>query len=270
MDPLATARVGLVVGIVTSAVVALAGCASAGNAPSPAPSATDTAASSTAPHPLDPDTILTCQGVEVSAGALAERMPASELPAELAALLEGSPVVPIDDLDDWFLAVSSDEHVVLMRELDPPVDLGAGDVRDFDLLSVSATPGAMPIDDTWGVDVSTSCSPRIALDGLGEVSLTLDPAAPPQADDRELSLLATEWSCNSGQPATGRIEVVEIVETETTVELVVGVAPHPEGAYNCPSNPPTPLTVDLQRELGDRAIVDASFVPAHEITAPTG
>jgi hypothetical protein len=271
MAPVGTAGIGLVVGIVTSAVVALAGCASPGGAPAPPPNTTGTAAPNTAPHPLDPDTILTCQGVEVSAGALTEQQPASELRPELAALLKGSPVVSIDDLDEWFLAVSSDDHVVLMRELDPPVDLGAGDVRDFDLLSVSATPGAMPIDDTWGVDVSTSCTPRITLDGLGEVSLTLDPDAPPRADDRDLSLLATEWSCSSGQPATGRIEVVEIVETATTVELVVGVAPQRQDrAHTCQSNPPTPLTVDLEHPLGDRAILDASFVPAHEITAPTG
>ncbi|GGI45611.1 hypothetical protein BCL57_001652 [Agromyces flavus] len=269
MSPVAAARVRLVV--VTSAVVVLAGCASAGGDPAPAPGATGTAATNTAPHALDPDTILTCQGVEVTAGALTDQLPASELPSELAALLEGSPVVSIDDLDDWFLAVSSDDHVVIMRELDQPLDLGAGDVRDFDLLSVSATPGAMPIDDTWGVDVSTSCTPRITLDGLGEVTLTLDPDAPPRADDRELSLLASESSCNSGQPATGRVEVVEIVETDTTVELVVGVAPQPQDrAYTCQSNPPTPFTVDLEHELADRAIVDASFVPAHEITMPMG
>ena len=103
-------------------------------------------------------------------------------------------------------------------------------------------------------------------------SLTLDPDAPPRADDRELSLLATEWSCNSGQPATGRIEVVEVVETETTVELVVGAAPRDEEgvAYTCISNPPTPFTVELERELGDREIFDASVVPAQEITEPTG
>ena len=249
----------------TLALLALAGCASAGG-PSPAPS---TGAGTTASG-VDPDTVLMCQGIEIRAGALEERTSASELPAELAELFESSPVVPIDDLDDWFLAVSSEDHVVLMRELDPPADLGAGDVRTFEMISMSATPGAMPIDDTWGVDASTSCTPRIELDGLAAAALTLDPDAPPQADDRQLSLLATEWSCNSGQPATDRIEVVDVVETETTVELVVGVAPQPDGAYTCQSNPPTPFTVELEHELGDRVIMDASVVPAQEITEPTG
>lgn len=251
----------------TLAMLALAGCASTG---APAASPRATARASTAADQLDPDTVLTCQGIEIRAGALEERTSASELPAELADLFESSPNVPIDDLDDWFLAVSTEDHVVLMRELDPPVDDGAGDVRTFGMVSMSATPGAMPIDDTWGVDATTDCAPRIPLDGLTAVSLTLDPDAPPDAADRELALLATEWSCNSGQPATDRIEVVDVVETETTVELVVGVAPQPDGAYTCLSNPPTTFTVELEHELGDRVIMDASVVPAQEITEPTG
>ncbi|MDF0512482.1 hypothetical protein PX701_02495 [Agromyces sp. H3Y2-19a] len=246
-------------------LVLLSGCASGAVAPSSSPSPSP---SPSGEGGRDPETILTCQGVEVTAGALDERTPASSLPSELAALLEDSPVVPIDDLDDWFVAVSSDDHVVLMRELEPPVDLGGGDVRDFDLFSASASPGAMPIDDVWGVDVSTSCTPRIDLGGRGEAMLALDPDALPDPGDREIAMLATERSCNSGRPATGRIEVIDVVETDTAVELVVGVVPNGDGAYTCQSNPPTPFTVALERELGDRVLLDASVVPAHEIVAP--
>lgn len=123
--------------------------------------------------------------------------------------------------------------------------------------------------ENWGVDASTSCTPRIVLGGLGEASLALDPDDLPEPADREIALLATEWSCNSGEPATGRIEVVDVVETETTVELVVGVAPQPDGAFTCQSNPPTPFAVELEHELGDRVLRDASFMPAHEIVAPS-
>ncbi|HEY1105241.1 MAG TPA: hypothetical protein VGE78_03750 [Agromyces sp.] len=249
------------------ALVALTGCAGVGADGAPASSGERTAEASTAPGreaALDPDTVLDCQGIELTAGALVERTPATALPAELAALLEDSPVVPIDDLDDWFVAVERDDHVVLMREIDPPLDLGGGDVRDFDLFSASASPGAMPIDDTWGVDASTSCTPRIDLGGRTPAMLALDPEALPQPGDRELELLATEWTCNSGEPATGRIEVIDVEETSTTVELVVGVAPNP-GNHDCPSNPPTPFTVELDHELGDRVILDASVVPAHEL-----
>ena len=51
-----------------------------------------------------------------------------------------------------------------------------------------------------------------------------------------------------------------------------GAAPRDEEgvAYTCISNPPTPFTVELERELGDREILDASVVPAQEITEPTG
>ena len=55
--------------------------------------------------------------------------------------------------------------------------------------------------------------------------MALDPAAIPEAGDERISLLVTESACNSGDPATGRVELVELVETESTVEIVIGVRP---------------------------------------------
>lgn len=36
----------------------------------------------------------------------------------------------------------------------------------------------------------------------------------------------------------------------------------------CPSNPPTPFTVDLEQPLADRTILNAAVVPARTVTLP--
>ena len=215
----------------------------------------------------DPDAILVCQGIEVPALALKEPRPATELTDEVIAALEhgNSPVT--GPLSEWLIAEEAAEHVVIMRKLDVPDDLGDGDVRDYELVSISASPGAMPLTPPWGVDVSTSCTPRIDLGTLIEASLSLDPDALPAPGDERVALLVTESACNSGQPATGRVELVELVETDTTVELVIAVRPHDvDGAFTCPGNQPTPFTVDLEQPLYHRVIMDASVVPQREIT----
>ena len=100
------------------------------------------------------------------ARALREPRSATELPEDVVAAFEhpNSPVV--GRLSDWLIAVDSAEHVVIMRKLDPPSDLGAGDVRNYDIVSISASPGAMPLAPPWGVDVSSSCTPMIDLESL--------------------------------------------------------------------------------------------------------
>ena len=236
------------------AVVVLAGCVGAEPPQNGTPSG-------------DPDAILVCQGVEVPALALQEPRPATELPDDVIAALEhdNSPVTGA--FSEWLIAEETPEHVVIMRKLDPPDDLGAGDVRDYELVSISASPGAMPLTPPWGVDMSTSCTPRIDVDPLMEAGLALDPEAPPESSDERIALLVTEHACNGGHPATGRVELVDLIETTTTVELVIAVRPHDvDGAFTCPGNQPTPFTVDLEQPLGDRVIMDASVVPQREIT----
>ncbi len=87
---------------------------------------------------------------------------------------------------------------------------------------------------------------------------------PPESD--HLALLVTEFACNSGQDATGRVELVEIAETESTVELVIGVRPSGAREASCQGNPATPFTIDLERPLGGRVILNAAVVPSREIT----
>lgn len=215
------------------------------------------------------DAMLMCQGTPVPARALTEPRPAIELSAEVRSVLE-HPSVGIDQpLSEWLIAHESAERVVLMHELEEPLDLGGGDIRTYDLIAISsAAEHALPADPPWGVDRATSCTPMLDLSPLTEAAVALDPDALPEPGDDRIALLVTEQQCNSGQPATDRVELVELVETDTTVEVVIGVQPNEGGT--CPSNPPTPFAVDLEQPLGDRAVLNAAVVPAREITVPSG
>ena len=246
----------------TFSVAVLAGCATAAPSRESAPEPSVSAAASP-----PADETLVCGSTPVSAQALAEAKPAIELPDEVIAALEhvNSPVT--GPLSEWLIAEQTPEHVVIMRRLDTPVDLGAGDVRDYELVSISASPGAMPLTPPWGVDTATNCTPRIDPGTGIEASMALDPDDLPGPDSERIALLVTEHACNGGSPATGRVELVALVETATTVEVVIGVRPHfDDMARTCISNPPTPFAIDLEQPLGDRAIMDAAVVPQREIT----
>ena len=115
----------------------------------------------------------------------------------------------------------------------------------------------------WPVDKSDTCALTVDLGDLTipevEFQLPPDPMSP------ELHLLVTEETCNSGQDAAGRIEVVSIDETDVSVSLVLGVRPR-DGGQTCPSNPATPFTVTLSEPLGERAVLDASLADPRPLT----
>ncbi|GAA1759581.1 hypothetical protein GCM10009747_18280 [Agromyces humatus] len=240
----------------------LAGCATA--APSPGAAPSPSAPSSG----IDTDATLRCGDTPVPARALTEPRPATELSAEVLAVLE-NPLADVDEpLSDWLIAHETVERVVIMREREEPVDLGGGDIATYDLRAIEAADEhALPLDAPWGLVGAANCTPRIDLGTLTGAGVTLDPDALPDGGDERIVLLVTERECNSGRPATDRVELVELVETETTVEVVIGVRPHESGAFTCPSNPPTPFTVELEQPLGDRVIFDAAVAPAREISA---
>ena len=252
------------------AVTVFAGCAGAG----PSPEEAGQAGASSASEPAgDSDATLLCQGTAVSVRALRDAKPATDLDPDVVAVLEG-PLMPIEaPLSDWVIETETAGYVVIMRPIEPPLDLGGGELVDHDLVAISAgAEHAIPLTAPWGLDRATSCALRIDLGGLVEARVALDPAAIPEAGDERISLLVTESACNSGDPATGRVELVELVETETTVEIVIGVRPdvNDDGSpsmHTCQGNPPTPFTVELRQPLGDRAILDAAVVPSRAIVA---
>lgn len=165
---------------------------------------------------------------------------------------------------DWRVVQREDEHVGLLRSLDEPFDNGPGDVREYFSMSL------MQMKDTAGVPdggwMRTSmgpCSPRLVPpEGIGSATLQL--AAQPTPDATTLDLLVTEGACASGQPAEGRIELLDLTETDTQVEIRVGVQPLP-GAQTCPGNPATPYSVELDSPVGQRSVINAGVIPPRPI-----
>ncbi|MFK0008174.1 hypothetical protein ACIQTZ_14075 [Paenarthrobacter sp. NPDC090520] len=254
--------VAIRVSMTSGAVMLLgAGCASPGQPAASLPSV----ASPTAE--VQPDFVL-CQGNEVPLEALKHPRLASELGAEAAPALQGRGVSAFDPVT-WLIAQESSDRVMLMNKLAAPQDHGNGDVRDYMYIVISTQSMASePGKPIWDVVESSTCTPTLDLGQLTAGAVTLDPASPPVPESDRLALLVTEFDCNSGQNAEGRVEVVKLTETESAVEIVLGVRPSGKQTASCQGNPATPFTVDLQRPLGTRTVMNAAVLPAREITAP--
>lgn len=213
-----------------------------------------------------PDVLL-CQGNELPVQALENPKPASELAPDAAPALDGRTVSEFDPLE-WLIAEESNDRVMLMNKLAVPADDGRGDIREYMyiVISTDAMP-AQPGESEWAVVESSTCSPTLDLGELDAARVSLDPSSLPAPESDRLSLLVTEFECNSGHDAVGRVELVELAETESTVELIIGVRRSGAQQASCQGNPATPFTVDLDRPLGHRVILNAAVVPAREITA---
>lgn len=192
---------------------------------------------------------------------------ADHLSEDGRAALDGLEVPPIDPAE-WTVVEDGAERVALLRELDGPEDLGAGDVRTHEMLVIEWTdaPNLDP-SPTWVLTAAQTCALRADLGELGTATLTLDPEHPPVPDARELHLLVTEMACNNGEDAEGRVRLSALAVRDDAVAVTVGVEPR-TGDANCPSNPPTPFVVELDEPLGDRVVLDASVHPAREVVLP--
>ncbi|GAA2200979.1 hypothetical protein [Sinomonas flava] len=214
-----------------------------------------------------PDALL-CQGNKVPLQALNNPRPASELAPEATPALKGLGVSKFNPVD-WLIAQESSDRVMLMTKLPVPDNHGKGDIRGYMYIVISTNSMASePGRPVWAVVESSTCTPTLDLGQLSVGAVTLDPSLPPAPNSDRLALLVMELVCNSGQNAAGRVELVKLTETESTVEVVIGVRPSDAQEASCQGNPATPFTVDLERPLGDRAVLNAAVVPAREITAP--
>lgn len=236
------------------------GCASPGQTAAGLPST----ASSTPGVRSD---VVLCQGNEVSLQALNNPRPARELGPEAAPALGGRDVGQFDP-GTWLIAQERSDRVMLMNKLAVPQDDGYGDVRDYMYIAISThSMASEPGKPVWAVVESSTCTPTLDLGELRAGAVTLDRSLPPAPESHRVALLVTEFDCNSGQNAEGRVEVIKLTETESTVEVVLGVRPSGKQSASCQGNPATPVTVDLERPLGNRSILNAAVVPAREIAA---
>lgn len=130
--------------------------------------------------------------------------------------------------------------------------------------------------------VAPSDADRAELtEAYGAARICLDPIPIPDEDDAEIAgwapvdpgsltsgstripIEVMERSCADGRSADGRIAPPEIVYGDDAVVVTVRVIPVAGGA-TCPSNPPTPYTLELEEPLGDRALLDGATDPPRE------
>jgi hypothetical protein len=247
MEERQVGRAAGAVGAVVAAVLGLAGCATADGA--------------------GVEGSYRCWETVVPDDVLESGVTADHLSEDGRAALDGLEVPPIDPAE-WTVVEDGAERVALLRELDGPEDLGAGDVRTHEMLVIEWTdaPNLDP-SPTWVLTAAQTCALRADLGELGTATLTLDPEHPPVPDARELHLLVTEMACNNGEDAEGRVRLSALAVRDDAVAVTVGVEPR-TGDANCPSNPPTPFVVELDEPLGDRVVLDASVHPAREVVLP--
>ena len=111
-------------------------------------------------------------------------------------------------------------------------------------------------DRPWGA----ACGPRVPLaPGLGVVDVQLDPRSLPTPDSTTVDLLVTQQGCNSGEAMGDNLLGPQVRETEDAV-LVAFAVRVSGGPAACPDNPPSRVTVELSKPLGERTVRDGLFV----------
>ncbi|MBA2569768.1 MAG: hypothetical protein H0V04_01160, partial [Chloroflexi bacterium] len=85
--------------------------------------------------------------------------------------------------------------------------------------------------------------------GLGAAEIDVQGSVEPE--DEVIDLLVTENECANGRDAEGRVRIVQETYSASRVEVLIGVE---RMGGDCPSNPPTPVTIRLIEPLGDREL----------------
>ena len=200
-------------------------------------------------HP--PDTEVECGGVQFTLGELASMTPVEEADDGLAAVVEEW----IDTAgfgqssDGWQVLVQTDELATIVRITDGSMEfIGAKPGRNGWIWAGASGGGAQ-------------CDVRRRLPaGVGQVDWALDPAFPvPDAASTELHVLVTESSCTGGSELGDRLLGPDVEVTADAVRIAFGAIPL-VGDQTCPSNPSTPVTIELDEPLGARSIVDGLLV----------
>ena len=115
-----------------------------------------------------------------------------------------------------------------------------------------------------GVLALGGCDPfEAAVRGPQPARWALAPGEEISAETTEFVALVTEIGCASGQSSAGRLVGPDIEVTDDAVIVEFRVRPL-GGFQNCPSNPATPVAVQLDQPLGDRQLLDGGSDPPRE------
>ncbi|GAB3163214.1 hypothetical protein GCM10027059_17290 [Myceligenerans halotolerans] len=205
-----------------------------------------------------------CQGTPIPGTVLSDGTSADQLGDEAATALDTPDAGDIDPRE-WLILTETSTEVYLVRELPEPRD-SDGELRTHEILGFEWLDETEQGSEGWQLWRAGDCALRYDMGGLGDAIVALDPDNPPDPDATTVDLLVTEMACASGKPADGRIEVDHLAQEEDRVEIVLGIRPPPGEGQDCPSNPPTPFTLELDAPLGDRPVVDIAVHPERELT----
>jgi hypothetical protein len=200
-----------------------------------------------------PGTPVECGGVVFPLGALDVLTPIEEVDPALRAVLDGWLATPEGSFlpgDGWTLLYVHDRNALFINVADDSVAfVGAEMGRNGWIYS--------------GGSAADPCALNVVLpEGLGVVEWELDAGAPPpEAGTTELHVLATERACTGGRELGERLLGPQVVETDESVRISFAAIAL-TGNHGCPSNPSTPVTVELDEPLGDRELRDGRLVGA--------
>lgn len=107
------------------------------------------------------------------------------------------------------------------------------------------------------------CEAHVELPpGLAHVRVHLDPRALPNPADASIFLLVQDIDCSNGREIGDALQGPQLIETDDSV-LVAFAAIPVWGIATCQGGPSTPVTVELSRPLGERALLNAAqMLPA--------
>lgn len=153
------------------------------------------------------------------------------------------------DADDWLLVSEDDERLTLFG------------VRDGGVFLI----GLERIPTGWTFGGSSSGGGCDVLEwplpeGLGGVEWQFE-SDPPPADATSFTVLATEMACASGRQLGDQLLGPDVVESDDAIRITFAAIPLSGGA-DCPTNPPTAVTIELDEPVGDRSIVDGRALDA--------
>ncbi len=198
-----------------------------------------------------PDAEVECGGVQFTLGELASMTPVAEADDELEAVVQEwiDTAGFGESSDGWHVLVQTDDFATLVR------------ITDGSMEFIGAKPGRNGWIWTGDSGGGGRCDVRRRLPpGIGQVDWALDPSFPtPNEASTELHVLVTEASCAGGSELGDRLLGPDIEVTAYAVRIVFGAIPL-VGDQSCPSNPSTPVTIELDEPLGERSVMDGLLV----------
>ena len=159
----------------------------------------------TAPTPFVAGDVFVCNGLAISRDAVEARVPVSEIsePGRVALAEavwdDGSPLdLPAEE--GWYVASVTDDLVAVMRDVEAAPDpVSPGAARDREVQSVAWVDDATNLTPGWYGASSGPCALTLDLGDLTVPAVELQ--VPPDPLSREVRLLVTEETCNSGMDA---------------------------------------------------------------------